>query len=227
MAVSQLRARRKEAEQELPGVVPAGVRRRVPVAVVALLVAAGTALVFAVLWTNAGRRQPVLAVAAAVAAGEVVEPSDLVVVRVAADPGLQLVPAADQGSVVGQVARSALPVGSLLAPEQIGSGPALAAGSAVVGVSLTGGQVPTPTLRAGDRVRLVGTSGPEGMEAVAPVAAEGLVFGVERPADLPGRVVVSVEVAEAAVEDVARAAAADRVSLVLLPPAAPAVGGAG
>lgn len=114
MAVSQLRARRPEEEQEQPGVVPADGRRRVPVAVVAVLVAAGTALVFAVLWTNAGRRQPVLAVVAGVAAGEVVESADVAVVRVAADPGVRLVPAAEQASVVGQVARSDLPAGSLL-----------------------------------------------------------------------------------------------------------------
>lgn len=220
MAVTQLRARRPHEEQEHPGVVPPERRRRAPLAVVAVLVAAGAALLFALLWTNAGERQPVLAVVSDVSAGEVVEQPDVAVMRVAADPQLRLVPAGEIASVVGQVATSDLPAGSLLTRDQVGPGPALPAGSAVVGVSLTGGQLPTPTLRAGDRVRVVGTAGPEGLDVASPVAVEGRVFGVERSAELPGTVVVSLEVAEMAAAEVARAAAADRVSLVLLPAAA-------
>src|SRR5690606_36253197 len=75
-------------------------QRRWSLALVAALVVLGSALAFAVLWMNAGDRKPVLALARDVDAGEVLTDGDLEVVRVAADPGVVLVPSDARAEVV-------------------------------------------------------------------------------------------------------------------------------
>lgn len=82
--------------------------------VVAVLVAAGSALVFALLWLNAGDRGAVLAVAGAVAAGEVIEAGDVAAVRVSVDPVLAPLPARARADVIGQTAAVDLVAGTPL-----------------------------------------------------------------------------------------------------------------
>src|SRR5215831_9719598 len=79
-----------------------------------------------VLVATAGGRQERLALATDVAKGQTIERSDLKVVRVAADAGVATVPADHMHDVVGHVAATDLPRGSLLASKQIlGHGPRL------------------------------------------------------------------------------------------------------
>ncbi len=198
-------------------------RRRLPLTVVAVLVAAGSALVFALLWLNAGDRRAVLAVAAAVAAGEVIEAGDVVVVRVSVDPVLAPLPASARADVIGETATVDLVAGTLLTDAQVGAEALLPAGQAVVGLALDGGQVPTPRLAAGDRVQVVATAvtqptaqDPTAVnEALGRVIAEGEVFGID-PAPQGAGVLVSLVVDADVAPDIAGAAAADRVSRVLV-----------
>ena len=208
----------------LAGPVAPARRRRLPLTVVAVLVAAGSALVFALLWLNAGDRRAVLAVAGPVAAGQVIEASDIGVVRVSVDPQLAPLPASARAEVIGQTAAVDLVAGTLLTDAQVGGESLLPAGQAVVGLALDGGQVPTPRLRTGDRVRVVATTVPQasvqdstaGDGALGRVIAEGEVFGIEPLVDGAAGVLVSLVVDEDVAPEIAGAAAADRASLVLV-----------
>jgi hypothetical protein len=76
---------------------------------------------FAALLGQAGRKAPVLAVARSLPAGHVLVAGDLRKVELGVDDAAgHVVPAADAGSVVGQVAAVPLAAGSLLAPGQVG-----------------------------------------------------------------------------------------------------------
>lgn len=228
MALREPRVRRSADGQSRRDAVGASVapvrRRRLPLTVVAVLVAAGSALVFALLWLNAGDRRAVLAVAGPVAAGQVIEASDVAVVRVSVDPQLAPLPASARTDVIGQTAAVDLVTGTLLTDAQVGAQSLLSAGQAVVGLALDGGQVPTPRLRTGDRVRVVATTLPgastqdstAGDGALGRVIADGEVFGVEPLADGAAGVLVSLVVDEDVAPEIAGAAAADRVSLVLV-----------
>lgn len=195
-----------------------GRRRRISLAVLALLVSAGAALTFAVLWSNAGQRLPVLAVAQPVAAGEEIGAADVVVVRVSTDPGLQPLAASMRGEVIGQRAAVGLVPGTLLTAGHLSAGPPLGDGQAIVGLALRGGRVPSTALRPGDHVQVVLTAAPgagEGDQAGwGRVLASGTVFGIEALDDATGGVRVSLLLDSAVAAEVAGAAAADRVSLV-------------
>jgi hypothetical protein len=196
--------------------------RRLSLVLVAVMVAVGSALVFAVLWANAGARRPVLAMARTVPAGTVIQAADLAVVRVSADAQLVPLPATQRGQVVGRTAAVDLVAGTLVTQAQLGDAPLLAAGEAVVGLALRGARLPTPRLRTGDWVHVVHTAGIDessstgGQAGGGQVLAVARVFGVQPP-DPSGTVVVSVRVAEQAASMIADAAAVDRVSLVLVP----------
>lgn len=224
-------ARRTPAGRaEDAGVAPTSMRqRRWPLALVAALVALGSALVFAVLWLNAGNRQPVLAIARPVPAGQVLSADDLRVVRVSSDPGIDPIPASRRGAVIGQTATSGLVPGSLLTEGQLGgSVTLLGPGQAVVGLALKGGQLPTSNLKVGDQVVIVQTpppgagsaavdpSGAAGTQGTGFVLGAGRVFGIDKAEDGSRDVVVSLSVAREIAAGVVAAASGDRVSLVLV-----------
>ena len=139
-----------------PRVVPRRSPTRIPGALLGVLLILGSALVFAVLYTNAGERRPVLAVARPVPAGKAIQAADLKSVRVSAEAGLATLPARARDEVVGRTAAGNLVPGSLLARGQLSSGRALEGGRAVVGVALKPGQAPAG-LQPGDRVMVVRT----------------------------------------------------------------------
>ena len=202
--------------------VPPQGRRRLPVVAVAALVAVGSALVFAVLWMNAGDRRAVMAVAAPVAAGEVLEAEDLTAVRVSADPQLSVIPASARQEVVGRRAAVDLVAGTLLTTAHLRSGSPVAAGRAVVGVALDAGRLPAARLQPGDRVQVVQTLPPTGDPAatgdgpLGRVIADAEVAAVHAgdEAVASGSALVTLDLAEGDAPQVAGAAAADRVSLV-------------
>ncbi|MBL7489719.1 hypothetical protein I6A60_29315 [Frankia sp. AgB1.9] len=172
-----------------------------------------------------GRRQ-VLLVTRDVPAGQVLTAADVRGVSVAVGPGVDVVEAGAQGSVVGRPAAVALSAGTLLAGSDLGAGRIPPAGQALVGIAVKAGSYP-PGLRAGDQISILttdttttlGTSGSDasGAEAGgAPVGARvgGLVVGVDAGDQGSSDVVVAVQVADADADDVARAAAGGRVVLV-------------
>jgi SAF domain-containing protein len=173
-----------------------------------------SALVGMALFADVGNRRPVLAVARPVAAGQTVAAADVKVVRVSADPGVRTVPASDLSRVVGQPAGVALAPGALLAPAQLGSGPALPPGWMVVGAVLKPGQFPLG-LRAGDTVRLV----------LLPAAGSAAV--ADSATEQGGKASSAIRATVAAVEKVPDSAGTMAVSLAVVPELAPAVAAAG
>lgn len=214
-----------------PRVAPSSRRqRRWSLALVSILVTLGSALAFALLWTNAGDRRPVLAVARAVPAGQVVQADDVTVVQVSADPGLRPMAAGRRNEVIGQTAATDLAPGTLLTEAQLGEESLLGEGEVIVGVALGAGQLPSGLLQRGDSVIVVltspsgtspeatgGSSRPGEAPALGRPLAEARVFASEQLADASSTVLMSLAVDRADAADVAGAAAGDRVSLVLVP----------
>lgn len=216
-----------------PRLAPATRRqRRWSLALVSILVTLGSALTFALLWTNAGDRRPVLALARAVPSGQVVEAADVTVVHISTDPGLRPIVATRRHEVIGQTAASDLVPGTLLTEAQLGEESLLGEDEVVVGVALGAGQMPSGLLQRGDRVLVVLTSPtgeiPEGAgvpggsgrsqpASLGRPLAEARVFATESLGDASSEVLLSLAVARADAADVAGAAAGDRVSLVLVP----------
>lgn len=231
MAVSTRRPRSVPSPPHPPGRAADGARfapprrqRSLPLIAIGVLCAFGGALVFAAAHLGLDDRPAVLAVAREVAAGSVIQDADLRVVQVSSEGGLRPVPAAQRREVVGKVAAVSLAPGSLLTRSQVGSAAALPAGQAVVGVGLKGPQLPA-VLRPGDRVMVVdagagpGNSGSSGT-AGSVLVPTATVFAVPPPSDANGATVVSLVVSAYEAPVIATAAAAERVSLVLLPAAA-------
>lgn len=191
--------------------------RRVPPTAVGVLVGALAFGVFVVLTPAGSRSSPVLVVAHPVPAGHRISASDLRVVSLRVPAGLAVVRAVDEGSVVGQVAKSDLSAGSLLAGDEVGS----SSGSATeVGLALKPGQYP-PGLVPGDRVEVL--AGPAAGDSTAPTASGGglvlapvgVVQSVSPAAADPNTVMVGLQVAAGEAVTVAEAGAAGRVVLVV------------
>jgi len=196
--------------------------------VILLAAAAGGALLAVTLFAQAGAQDAVLALTRDVGPGQTITQGDLRTVKVSADPSLQPVKASAQSTVIGRTAKSNLGAGTLLSESQLGDRPAPRPGEAVVGLALKPGRYPSG-LRVGDRVFVVvgaaasdasrtdanpklGTSLSDA-KVVAVRAAEGGSSG-------SASAMVSVVVPEQVGPSIAGAAAADRVSLILIPPAA-------
>jgi hypothetical protein len=198
---------------------PSG-RRRLPLAAVAVLAAVASALGFAAMYISAGSRQPVLAVGRTVPAGQVIQGEDLVVANVSPDPAIDPLPASARSEVVGRAAASDLVAGSLLTEAHLGSESLLAPGESVVGVALRGGQLPTSSLRRGDRVIVALTGAPDAVESgdtLGRRVGEARVWGVEPLGDSSGTMVISIVVPESDAPSLMGAAAAGRISLGLVP----------
>ncbi len=133
-------------------------RGRIAAGVVVL----ATAAVLAVMvYGNLGHRTPALAAARAVSPGQIVTDTDLKVVNVSADPGVELVPASQRSAIVGRRATGGLVPGALLAPGSVTDGPSLPPGSTLVGTVLKPGQYPIG-LREGDVVEVLIAGGDSG-----------------------------------------------------------------
>jgi hypothetical protein len=195
---------------------PSG-RRRLPLAAVAVLAAVASALGFAAMYISAGSRQPVLAVGRTVPAGQVIQGEDLVVANVSPDPAIDPLPASARSEVVGRAAGSDLVAGSLLTEAHLGSESLLAPGESVVGVALRGGQLPTSSLRRGDRVIVALTGVPDAADSVGRRVGEARVWELEPLGDSSGTMVISIVVPESDAPSLMGAAAAGRISLGLVP----------
>jgi hypothetical protein len=178
------------------------------------------AIIFGSIQLSLNDRNPVLAVARPVAAGQIIGDADLVVVRISSEGALQPIAASDRPKVVGRVAALPLAPGSLLSSSQVGSNSvALQQGQAVVGMALKANQLPT-ALRAGDRVVVIDTGAKQAGQDLRPVTLgdSALVYAVGTRPDTTGATFVSLNVDAASASTIATAAAANRVSLILLPP---------
>ena len=199
-----------------PSLLRAAARNRGRLALGVFIVTAFS-LVAVTLFSGAGERRAVLAVQNTVAVGAPIRAADLTVVRVSVDPGVRVVPASERAKVLGRVAGVTLRPGTLLSPAQLDSGPALAAGRAVVGLALKPGQYP-PGLRPGDSVLVVVTppatlTPSDGTTAAEAAVLRSRVTAVEPRGPADPAEIVSVEIPEQNVPGVIAAAAAGRTSL--------------
>lgn len=201
------------AEADLDEEVPDGGRGRRgwPGTVLALLlVLCGAA---GAVWFSQGERAQVEVVVLAreLPRGHVVVPGDLAVVRMAADGGLVRVtsPQVARSDVVGRPLLLDLPEGTVLAPEMVGS-VTPPAGSVTVGARVAADGLPGPTVRAGDRVDVLGVDRAAGRTSLLVRGAEvSAVAAPEAGAGATGGTVVYLVVPETAAQAVASAAAGD------------------
>lgn len=188
-----------------------------------LLALAGLALVvlgaLLAVWVYLSSTDSVSAVAVrdTVMRGETITAADLMSVQVTPDPALQVVPATELNSFVGQRAARDLSAGTLLTPGATTGQVVPGVGQSVVGLALTVELMPGEPLQVGDRVRVVATPGQAGDPATFESA--GTVFAAEVVAVTTSiesaRTVVSVLVPEGDAAQVARWASTGRAALVL------------
>ncbi len=192
--------------------------RQLPLVVVGVLLVIGFALAFADASLHLGSREQVLVVAQPLAAGQVLTSGDLRAVRVSTGSGLQVVPAAEESSVVGRRVAVPLVAGAVLTSSELGSAPPVGSGSDVVAVGLKAGGYP-PDLAPGDRVQVVPVTSPSsgsgagGVTSGSPVAATVLAVDAA-PAGSGSPTVFSLQVSNGDADEVAALAAAGQASLV-------------
>ena len=193
-------------------------RRRRP-AMVALgvaLVGAGV-LGGAALYQHVNHQVPVLVVSTAVPAGSVVTSADLSTVTVAAGPGVQLVPARQEGQVIGLVASTSLQPGALLSASDLTRSLPPGAGQMLVPVAFKPSQLPASGLASGDRVVVVWA--PSGSNSAAAGAAgrnyDAVVEDVTGGPDQDGFDVVDLLVPSANGPGLAKEAASGNVVLTV------------
>jgi hypothetical protein len=173
----------------------------------------------AVYASNVGHRHAVLVVIRPVSAGTTLRAGDLGEARISSDPQVHAVPSGERSSVIGRVTSVNLVPGTLLVRGELASGPLIGPGSAVVGLALKPGRLPSG-VKVLDRVTLVQTANgtsPSGSSATSGqvLVTAAQVSSVEPTTD-GQTTAVSVVVPTDAAPTVAAAAARDEVTLLLL-----------
>jgi SAF domain len=192
-----------------PGFRPSS-RSRVRIAVGTLLALIAVGVVLLV-FATADKRVPVLQVVHDVTAGAQLTADDLRSIEVSADPSLAVVKASDINQVIGRYAKVRIVSGGLLAAELLQASALVGPDSAVVAVTVAGGELPSG-LRERSRVQVV-MPGPA--PAAAAAAIVGRIVGLPAADSVTGQRSVSLEVS---VADAAVVASAAKVRLVLLDP---------
>ncbi len=204
---------------------PPGRRARVPELVVGAALMVGFALA-AVLWhMSATDKEPALALAAPISRGEAIEAADLRVVYVASDGPIARLGEREAQELVGRVAVSDLPAGTLVTSGILAPRLTLAPGEGLVGLALDPGQVPSSELAVGDLVNVIAGPGEGGAlqggalqaeDRPTAVLASGATVYATEDLRAEGRRFVSVKLPEADANRVAAAAERGPVRLVLV-----------
>jgi hypothetical protein len=173
----------------------------------------------AVYATNAGHRHAVLIIVRPVSAGTPIRAGDLGEARISADPQVHAVASGQRSSIVGRTPSVNLVPGTLLTRGELANGPLIGPGSAVVGLALKPGRLPSG-VKVLDRVSLVQTPNGTSTSGNLPTSAQVLVPAAQvssvEPTSDGQSTVVSVVVPNDAAPTVAAAAARDEVTLLLL-----------
>ena len=233
--------RGRTAPQAVPEVktgsrLPVSPRSRRPLKVLAsLVVVLASIAAFAHIYASANRQTDVLTVTQTIQQGQQLTATDLGQASVSISGGVTPIPLSDASQLQGKRAAVTIPAGSLLTVGDITAAQPIAAGYAVVGMALKAGQLPSAGVASGDQVMIVQTASPgaslgstpdPGSSSAEAEASTGVlvpqanVFDVEIPPASAGSSasqLVSVEVSTTLAAAVSNAAAADQVSLVLLP----------
>ena len=195
--------------------------RNVAGALLGVLLIVLSAAGVAVYTSRASHRHAVLVIARPVKAGAVIQSADVGEARLAADRGIQTVPAGQRDRIIGRMASANL-AAALITNDELGTGPQADADHAIVGLALKAGQYPGG-LRPLDRIMLVDAGSGAGAQAAsAPAAAnpnvlvaDGRVTSVDSAAD-GQTTVVSVLVPVRVAPAVAAASAHGSVSVILV-----------
>jgi Flp pilus assembly protein CpaB len=149
---------------------------RVVVGILLMLVAVlgGASLI-----RSAQERTPVLLAAGTVQPGEVIEASDLRVAEVSLPAGVAYLPASMRGEIVGRVAAEPLSDGKVLSPGSISQSAPLAPGTVAITLLLPAESALGGDLRAGDRVAVISSPGPD--QAAAGEATPTTILFTEVP----------------------------------------------
>ena len=203
---------------------------------------------FMSLYSSARRQQQVVVVTRTIEQGQIFNSTDLGQANASLSNGVQAIPVSLTATLSGKRAAVTVPAGSLLVPGDVTSAPAIPPGEAVVGIALKDGQYPSTGVQPGGQVMVVQTASPgsplsvgttsgsssasngsESTTGTGVLVPEAAVFDVTTPGANAGGTLselVSVEVPTTLAAAVSTAAAADQVSLVLLPDVASGTNGA-
>jgi hypothetical protein len=184
-------------------------RVRMAVGTLLSLVAIGVVLF---VFSTTDKRIAVLQVVHDIPAGTQLSAADLRPIELTNDPSLAVIKYTDLSSVVGLYAKVRIVPGGLLALGLLQTAPLVAAGAAVVAVSIPSGELPAG-LRERSQVQVVI---PATGDKAPPEPVLGRVVGLPvTPDSATGQMSVSLEVAAA---DAVVVASAERVRVVLLDP---------
>ncbi len=210
-------------EQEHPAIPTAAtaapIRQRRRPAFIALGVALIIVCALGALWLvdRLSTTTPVVVAAADVPEGQRLTAEDLTVTDVTVPSGVATVPGSDLDTLIGQRAVGPLEEGTLLAPGDVSGEQFPASGTAVVGVRVSSGQIPTNDVDPGDPIQIIGTprEGDDPPTGDAPVIT-GTVQAISTPS-AEGEVVVDVLVSTDQSATLAALSATGRISVVLVP----------
>ena len=203
---------------------PLRTRQRRPAQVaLGVVLIVGLGVLGGVAYESAGSKRPVVSVVREIPKGHVVTAADLATVDVAG--GVVAVAGDHLASVVGETATVDLLPGTLLQRSMVTDGPSLIAGSAQVGVEVTGGQIPADGLAPGDTVEVLalpakGASSTGGAAAVTAtvLVAKATVFSSRPDPSSASGTLVTLTVPESAAAGVATASGDSLIALVQVAP---------
>jgi SAF domain len=205
---------------------PAPRERRPLLAALAVILIVGGSAAAGLLAVRSDSRVPVLVAARDIAVGQKIT-ADAVATTPVASEGTLLLPASQQGLVVGQYAKISVTKGQLLDSSMLAGAGMLHSGEVAVGASLAVGRFPASGLAAGDKVQLVQVADGHG-EVIVP---DALVSSVYAPGSTStgssGASTVTFIVAAAKGAQVAAIAADGGLAAVLVSRGEVAVGGEG
>jgi hypothetical protein len=192
-------------------------RRRGMVAISIALIAVG-ALGAAYLVTGLDKRSAVIVAARDIPVGQQLAAEDLAEAMVGAEPGVAMIPARQLPEVVGQMAATDLPQGTLLGPASISGEPSPREGEQLVPVALKPSQLPARGLKPGDHVVVIITPGEQAVPGQQQEPPAGDVAAVVDRVAGPGSeglVVVDLLVEAGSGALIARHAAGGRIAVLL------------
>jgi hypothetical protein len=195
--------------------------------VVAVLLILVSGAVGATLQLQAGSRADVIAVARTIPMGHRITVQDLRRARISADTAVQVISAAQADQVVGKVATTTLLPGMLVTPQALAPTVTPSVGQAIIGLDLTGAQLPLPAdqLTPGVLVQLVRTlpretaqpvPGPDEQDSATVLVDHAAVYSVQ-PAPSGDSVHMAVLVDRAQAPALLRLAAAGQVAVAVVP----------
>jgi len=193
--------------------------RRPALAALAVLLVVGGAAVAGLVALRADDRSAVLVAARDIEVGTEITAADLTERQVAAED-VDLVPAAGAASLVGAFAVQRIPQGRLLDTAMLNRQDPFGSGEAAVGVPVPAPRVPAQGLGTGDVVQVVRVVDGEGEVLVERATVSAVsTSGEADAAATTTSPVATVLVDPSDAPDVAAAAAADQLALVLVEPA--------